>query len=80
MCRRQQAQGALDFRNARFRLMATRSFIDDEAPSLGSPRIRDGDRRTTISGRLGEVEKVAGKFVAKRLPRAVQKVRWCPFC
>ena len=65
------AQAALAARNARYRGMATRSMMEDDASVNGALGFSD-ERRGNAIERLGQA---AGKSVAKSLPRVVQKVR-----
>lgn len=74
------AQSALDSRNARYRATTLPSFYDGPGSASDGDGAPEGgyyaaEARRGLSERLGEAERVAERFVARRLQPAVARVR-----
>jgi hypothetical protein len=70
-CSESKAQAACDVRNSRYdrRLQAAVEELSDAASAAGLPS------SSSFPDRLNQAEKVAGKFVAKRIRPALQRAR-----
>jgi hypothetical protein len=69
---------ALDARNQRFR--AVRSMHEDDGGAGFERQPDDARQRVSTLERLEQAEKVAGKFVARALPKYVEKARCAVLC